>query len=111
MTEIEKVIELLQKTNYLLNIIARNDIKQLLEDALNSDEKKIAYNSSDGINTLTMVKDIAGVSAGSISNWWAEWIRIGLAEKLPVMGGTRAKRKYDLSFYGIQTSTGENDEF
>lgn len=79
-----------------------SQVKNVLTVTLESDVDRLAYQKSDGtIGTVALGK-IVGVSNKTIDNMWDAWQKIGLGESIPVSGGTRFKRSFDLEEFGIK---------
>lgn len=103
--------------------VGLKQVKPVLENQLNSGQKKIIYALSDGINSsYDIAKKIGNESIRrSISNYWHEWEKSGLGESVPAQGGGRFKHSFELGDFGIevpelpkqeaqQTSKIENEE-
>jgi hypothetical protein len=97
----KKTVELLEELVKWTRFTSMPHIKQVLLDALNTDEKKIAYQYSDGRNSRD-VAILSGVYANSVADWWKKWIKVGLAESVKVQRGERAKRSFSLEDFGIE---------
>jgi hypothetical protein len=79
----------------------------MLLEILPSDDKKLAYQYSDGRGSQE-VSELAGVGQGTVSRWWTSWINSGIAEAIPVKGGERAKRSFSLEDLGIEVPAPKN---
>lgn len=99
----DRMIELLEDMLKWIKVTSIPQVKKLLLDTLPSDKEKIAYHFSDGERNRQEVAKFAGVSTGTISNWWKIWVRVGIAESIGVKGGERAKRIFSLEDFGIET--------
>ena len=76
-------------------------VYNILETNLDTDEKKIAYNMSDGENTTRDIAKVITPTHTTIARWWKDWYRLGIAEAIGVQRGKRAKRLFDLEDFGI----------
>ncbi len=79
------------------------EAKAALESTLDSEQKKTAYQASDGRGTRE-VATIAGYgSKSTVELLWKKWKRLGLGEGFQVMGGgERFKRSFDLEDFEIE---------
>ena len=79
------------------------DVKNTLINVLDTDEKKITYQKSDGTRGLLEVAKLAGLgSKQPVADMWDAWLKMGLGESIPVRGGTRFRRSFDLDDFGIK---------
>jgi len=101
--EIKNQTQILREILEWIKVSSIKNVKQILEDNLNSDTKKLIYHYSDGIRgtqdfeKVAMVKRIA-----TISNCWKEWKRLGILEGVSVKGGERGKKIFSLGDFGIE---------
>lgn len=75
-------------------------LRATLEKELDTDEKKLAYENSDGENTLKDIVPLSGAPYGTITNWWPRWYRIGILTESETRKG-RMKKIVSLSAVGI----------
>ncbi|MCW3996786.1 MAG: hypothetical protein NWE98_11650 [Candidatus Bathyarchaeota archaeon] len=96
-----------------------NQVKAVLEQQLKTDTDKLVYQKSDGTHGTVELGSLASMSKDSVHNRWGTWVKMGLGESIPVSGGTRFKRSFDLEEFGIKvpeiktpqgTVTGKQDE-
>lgn len=78
------------------------DVKAVLISELQTDEEKIVYQNSDGKNGTVELGKLAGMSNFTVHDRWASWAKMGLGESIPVRGGERFKRSFDLEDFGIK---------
>jgi hypothetical protein len=102
MTSQYEQTQLLKEILKWLKFAGMNQAKSILTTTLESDVDKLAYQKSDGtIGTVALGK-LVGVSNKTIDNMWDSWLKMGLGESIPVSGGTRFKRSFDLEDFGIK---------
>lgn len=53
-------------------------LKEILEKELDTDEKKLAYESRDGVNGLKEVTTASGAPLPTVGTWWQKWFLLGL---------------------------------
>jgi len=95
--------ELLREILKWIRFTGMKGVKEQLEAALETDQKKSAYQLSDGNRTRADISEVSGASTGAISGYWKEWAILGLGEKIAVQGGgDRFKRAFDLEDFGIE---------
>lgn len=99
----DRTIELLEELVKWTKVTSMPHVKKLLAEILVKPEEKIAYQISDGKQTVRQVGKQANVGRNTVSVWWNKWIKAGIAEPISVMGGgTRAKRAFSLEDFGIE---------
>jgi len=76
-------------------------VKPFLETTLFDDSRKLVYHLSDGNNTSSIIASKTPVSTYSISVWWRQWAKLGIVESIPVSGGSRGKKVFDLEDFDI----------
>jgi transposase len=67
---------------------------------LNSREKLLAYEATDGRKTVREIADEVGVKKSSVSTWWREWAGMGMVEPGPEREG-RPRRLISLKSIGL----------
>jgi hypothetical protein len=77
------------------------EVKAVLENILNTPEKKLAYQLSDGTRGTREVAQQSRVR-GDIPNMWKEWRKQGLGDTVSVQRGERFRRSFDLEDFGIE---------
>ena len=75
-----------------------------LISALDTEEKKIAYNMSNGENTSRDIAKVISLAYSTVTDWWQDWYRLGIAEAVSVQRGKRAKKLFELEDFGIKVS-------
>jgi predicted Zn-dependent protease len=96
---LDDLIVAVQETNKWLKILARPALKAGLEASLQKPEERRVYQASDG-RSIREVNESAGVSYGTVVNYWSRWARAGLVQETNVKG--RYERLVDLGDIGIQ---------
>lgn len=78
-------------------------VKEVLNSTLDTPEKKLLYQLSDGSKGSVELCQATGIaSTETITKNWKSWIKLGLGENLSVKGGKRFKRAFDLEEFGIE---------
>lgn len=87
------------------------EVKEVLNSALDSDQKKLVYQLSDGSKGMIEVGKATGISStATISKYWKSWLKLGLGENVSVKGGERFRRAFDLEDFGIEVSQSKEVE-
>ncbi len=80
-----------------------NQLQSVLENTLNTPEKRLAYQLSDSKRGTIEISKLSKVgNPTKVSTLWKEWKRKGLGDSLSVQGGERFKRTFDLEDFGIE---------
>ncbi|MFQ5909408.1 MAG: helix-turn-helix domain-containing protein [Thermoplasmata archaeon] len=75
--------------------------KEVLLDALKTDEDKIMYQYSDGRSSTEIAK-LVRPTPRTVRNYWARWNALGIVEPMSAPGGTRYRRVFSLDDFGIE---------
>jgi len=94
-------IELLREMVKWLRFMGLEKAKVVLTTTLDAGKKILAYHLSDGKNTSTVIANLTGISQSRVTEWWKEWLSVGLGEAMIASGGSRFKRSFDLKMFGI----------
>ncbi|MCJ7632942.1 hypothetical protein MUP77_11195 [Candidatus Bathyarchaeota archaeon] len=95
-------IRLLSEILKWIKFTGMKEVKSTLTNVLDTDAKKRAYQESDGTKGTVELANLVDVSQQTIHNMWEAWHRMGLGESIPVRGGSRFKRSFDLEDFGIE---------
>jgi hypothetical protein len=93
--------EILREILKWVRFAGSNQVKAVLESALNSEKKRLVYYLSDGKSTSRVIGEQANVDFRTISEWWKDWTLLGLGDGVTVSGGTRFRRSFDIKMYGM----------
>ncbi len=94
--------EILKEILKWTKISSMKEVKSILNSALNTDDKKIIYQNSDGSRGLLNFKDISSLGKDAIARYWKQWYQLGLVEMKNVRGGNRAIKNFSLEDFGIE---------
>ncbi len=78
------------------------EVKTVLVDTLNTEQKRLIYHLSDGGQPSSEIGKSVGVSEMTVRRAWATWARQGIVESTKVRGGDRYKKSFDLEDFGIE---------
>jgi hypothetical protein len=88
LVSIDKTLREILKWMRFANI---SKLKETLETELDTDEKKLAYENSDGVNGLKEVAVASGTPQDTIYTWWQKWFRLGLVTESETRKGRMVK--------------------
>lgn len=83
-------------------------VKEVLDNAVNTDQKKIVYQLSDGSKSSVEIGGLAKCSDKTVRNYWKVWLKQALGDTIGVRGGDRFKRAFDLEEFGIEVQVPES---
>jgi len=107
--EIERIIELLQEMLKWVKFAGAREVRTVLMNILDTEQKRLIYHLSDGERGSVEIGKAANVSDSTIRRYWESWVRLGIVEPLGVRGGVRYKKSFQLEDFGFtvpQTKTG-----
>jgi hypothetical protein len=76
-------------------------LKEILEKELDTDEKKLAYENSDGENGLKEIAAVSGAPLPTVGVWWPRWFRLGIVTESEIRKG-RMEKIVSLDDVGIK---------
>jgi len=85
-TEIKNLLEEILKWQRLQGI---KILCEILPQLLDTEEKRIVYEMTDGKNNQSKIASEAKVATGTVSNWWNLWYSHGILTK-----EEKRKRRY-----------------
>lgn len=94
--------QLLREILKWIRFAGMKEVKNTLLNVLDTDAKKLVYQKSDGTNGTVKLAKLAGYGSNkTVADLWADWLKLSLGESIPVKGGSRFKRSFDLDDFGI----------
>jgi hypothetical protein len=95
--------KLLREILKWIKFAGMKEVKNTLVSTLDNEQKRLAYHMSDGTHGTVEIARTAGIgSTSTIADMWTLWLKLGLGESIPVRGGSRFKRTFDLEDFGIE---------
>jgi hypothetical protein len=95
--------QLLREILKWIKFAGMKEVKNTLIDALDTDAKKLVYQKSDGTKGTVKLAKLAGYRSNkTVDDLWDAWFKLSLGENIPVRGGSRFKRSFDLEDFGIE---------
>jgi len=87
------------------------ELKNTLLSILDTEQKRLVYHLSDGSRGTVEIAKLARIgSTSTVFDMWQTWLKLGLGESIPVRGGSRFKRSFDLEDLGIEVPRVEETE-
>lgn len=87
---------------YWIKIIGKMNIRTLILSCLTKPQEHVLYQNSDGKQGFTELTRKAKMTQTKIQDYWSKWEKLDIIEKIPVRGGERGKRIFDLEELGIE---------
>lgn len=78
MNDNERMIELLAEAVRWLRFQSVEKADAAVGRLLDTDQKKMAFELADGVNSARGIAPQVGVTNATISNWWNEWAAAGI---------------------------------
>lgn len=98
--------QLLREILKWIRFAGMKEVKSTLVSVLDTEIKKLAYHLSDGSRGTVEIANLAEIGSNkTIFDMWQAWLRMGLGESIPVRGGSRFKRFFDLEDFAIELPT------
>lgn len=97
-------VKLLREILRWIRFTGTKEARSILWTTLDTDQKKIAYQASNGARGTREVARVAKYgSKSTVESLWKTWRSLGLGESAGVMGpGERFKRSFDLEELGLE---------
>ncbi|MDG6934347.1 MAG: hypothetical protein JRN68_06580 [Nitrososphaerota archaeon] len=88
------------------------EVRGILTSTPDTGQKMSVYQLSDGSKGIIEIGKAVGIkSSATIFRFWKQWAKLGLGETIPVPGGQRFKRSFDLEDFGFDVQIpGEKPE-
>lgn len=90
--------EILQELLVWTRIGFYGTVKDMLQDVLDTDNKRLAYQAADGETSIEAIKVAAGIGSNTANELLRQCLNLGLME---VTGDGRRRRLFDLTNFGL----------
>ena len=104
---LKEVWDKLDENQKILREIARwlrfqniGKLKEVLLAELDTDQRKLAFESTDGENGLKEVAEISAAPQDTVYGWWKKWFKLGITEPSETRKG-RLRKICSLEDVGI----------
>lgn len=99
----EEQTRLLKEILKWIKFAGMREAKNTFVSVLDTEQKRLVYHLSDGTRGTVEIAKLAEIgSTKTVFDMWQAWFRLGLGESIPVKGGSRFKRSFDLEDFGIE---------
>lgn len=78
---IDSLESILQETLVYTKFANLTKLRETLDKELNTEEKKLAFENTNGTNGLKELSVISGAPEDTIYSWWQRWLRLGLVKE------------------------------
>jgi DNA-binding MarR family transcriptional regulator len=99
--KLDRITLLLEEILKWLRLDGLGKAEASLKELMKRDFEKLIYENSDG-RTSREIAEVSGVSHATVTNYWNKWAKYGLVEEVRSRGGTRYKKIFSLSDFGIE---------
>ncbi|OWP55798.1 MAG: hypothetical protein B2I17_08890 [Thermoplasmatales archaeon B_DKE] len=93
-----------------IKIIGAKDVKSVLMNALDTDQKLQIYSLSDGNRGSVEIGKASGTSDRTVRRYWEKWKTLGIVESTKVKGGERYYASFDPDNFGLNLSRSRSNE-
>ena len=97
----DRIIQLLEEILKWTRIEGMQKTKTIFDEFVKTDVEKLVYENSNG-QTSREVGAIAQTSHTTVVSYWRKWSKFGIVEEVVSRGGTRYKRIFSLTDFGIE---------
>jgi len=95
--------KLLREILKWIKFAGMKEAKNTLVSVLDTEQKRLVYHLSNGTRGTVKITKLAGIGSNkTVCNMWQAWLKLGLGESIPVRGGSRFRRSFDLEDFGIE---------
>ncbi len=101
MSEIRELVDVAKEILKWTKFSNVEKVRNVLSTILDTDQKRLIYQLSDGNNGSVEISRITQVSDRTVRRYWNSWFRLGIVEPLSVRGGTRYKTSFQLEDFGF----------
>lgn len=99
--EVQAIVDLLRELLTWAQLAYRPQVAEHFVEILDSDQKKLVYEYSDGKRGVRAIEELTGVNKAIVSSWWADWEAQGIVEQSKAWKGRR-QRLISLQELGIE---------
>lgn len=108
--EKDEHIKLLREILKWIRFSSIREVRSVLMNILDTEEKRLIYHLSDGGNGSVEISKRVGVSHVTVTRHWRSWNRLGIVEPIRVRGGLRYKRLFELEDFGFSIPAARANE-
>ena len=105
----ENELDVLKEILKWVKFSGMKEVREILLSVLSDNQTRAAYQLSDGTKGLHEIGKLVDIKGSTLFNLWKRWLKLGLGESIPVKGGERFKRSFDLEDLGIEVTIPESN--
>lgn len=94
--------ELLREILKWLKFAGLKEVRNVLTTTLDTEQKRIVYQLSDGEQGSSPIGKAAKLSDWTVRSYWQSWGRLGIMEPIKKGSGERYKKVFKLEDFGIE---------
>lgn len=98
---LEEILSTLKEILKWVKFSGAEEVRAVLMKVLDTEQKRLIYFLSDGTHGSVEIGKTANVSDSTVRRYWETWARLGLAQPVPVKGGFRLKKSFELEDFGL----------
>jgi len=102
--------ELLREILKWIRFSGIKEVRTVLMNILNTEQKRLIYHLSDGERGSIDIGKQTGVSHTTVTLHWKSWKRLGIVESVRVQGGLRYRKLFELEDFGFSIPPVRNTE-
>jgi hypothetical protein len=93
--------ELLKEILKWIRFSSIREVRTVLMEILNTEQKRIVYHLSDGQRGSIEIGTQVRISHVTVTRYWESWKRMGIVEPVKVRGGLRYRKLFELEDFGL----------
>ncbi|MGA2682012.1 MAG: hypothetical protein ABSF44_09465 [Candidatus Bathyarchaeia archaeon] len=97
----EEILKTLKEMLRWLKFTGVKEVRAVMSSALETEQKRLIYHLSDGKKGTIEIGKAANVGSSTVGRYWEAWYRLGIMEPIPVQGGIRYKKAFELEDFGF----------
>ena len=97
----EEILKTLKEMLKWLKFSGVKEVRTVMSSALETEQKRLVFHLSDGNRGIIEIGKLANVGSSTVARYWEAWYRLGLMEPIPVKGGVRYKKAFELEDFGF----------
>jgi len=97
----DEQIKLLREILKWIRFSGIREVRPVLMNILDTEEKRLIYHLSDGGNGSVEISRRARVSHVTVTRYWRSWNRLGIVKPIRVRGGLRYRKLFELEDFGF----------
>jgi hypothetical protein len=97
----EEILRTLKEMLKWLKFSGVKEVRTVMLNALETEQKRLIFHLSDGNRGIVEIGKLANMGSSTVARYWEAWARLGIMEPIPVKGGIRYKKSFELEDFGF----------